>query len=129
MDQKVLQVGIIGGGDVAQIVHIPTLVFLSRLFKITTICDISKKTVDHCAAKFGIPRATTDITDIFNDASIDVVFVITSDEFHAPYTITALQAGKYVLVEKPITLSLQTAQTIIEAERAAPNGARVFVGT
>ncbi|KAF7553275.1 hypothetical protein G7Z17_g3742 [Cylindrodendrum hubeiense] len=128
MAQKVLQVGIIGGGDVAQIVHIPTLVLLSRLFKITTICDVSKKTADHCAAKFGIPRMTTNVADIFDDASIDVVFVITSDEFHAPYTIAALQAGKHVLVEKPITLSLQTAQLIIEAERTAPNNARVFVG-
>ncbi|KAL6409128.1 myo-inositol 2-dehydrogenase [Ilyonectria robusta] len=128
MAPKVLQVGIIGGGDVAQIVHIPTLVFLSRLFKISTICDVSKKTADHCATKFGIPRATTNVADIFDDASIDVVFVVTSDEFHAPYTIAALQAGKHVLVEKPITLSLQSAQSIIEAERTAPNGARVFVG-
>ncbi|KPM43795.1 hypothetical protein AK830_g2747 [Neonectria ditissima] len=128
MGKRVLQVGIIGAGDVAQIVHIPTLVLLSRLFKIAIIGDVSRKTADHCAAKFGIPWATTDVADIFQDASIDVVFVTTSDEFHAPYTIAALNAGKHVLVEKPLTLSLQTAQTIIDAERAAPNGARVFVG-
>ncbi|KAF4467850.1 myo-inositol 2-dehydrogenase [Fusarium albosuccineum] len=128
MTNRVLHVGVIGAGDVAQIVHVPTLVFLSRLFKITTICDISKKTAEHCAAKFGIPKSTNNVDDIFNDASIDVVFVLTSDEFHAPYTITALQSGKYVLLEKPISLSIQTAQKIVEAEKTAPNGARVFVG-
>lgn len=128
MTNKVLQVGIVGGGDVAQIVHIPTLVFLSRLFKVKTVCDVSKKTAEHCAAKFGIAHATTNASDIFNDPAIDVVFVVTSDEFHAPYTIAALEAGKNVLVEKPMTLSLQTAQKIIEAEKKAPNGARVFVG-
>ena len=128
MAGRVLQVGVIGGGDVAQIVHVPTLVFLSRLFKIKTVCDVSKKTADHCAAKFGIQKATSNAEDIFTDQDIDVVFVLTSDEFHAPYTIAALQAGKHVLVEKPISLSLQAAQKIIEAEKVAPNGARVFVG-
>lgn len=102
--------------------------FLSSLYKVSTICDVSKKTADHCAAKFGIARSTTDPADIFDDANIDLVVLLTSDEFHAPYTIAALQAGKHVMVEKPMTLSLQSAQKIIEAERAAPNGARVFVG-
>ncbi|VUC38128.1 unnamed protein product [Clonostachys rosea] len=125
---KILRVGVIGGGDVAQIVHIPTLVFLSRLFEIAVVCDVSKKTAEHCASKFGIPQSTSNADDIFNDKTIDVVFVLTSDEFHAPYTIAALQAGKHVLVEKPISLSLQTAQKILEAEKTAPNGARVFVG-
>ncbi|WYZ44977.1 hypothetical protein EsH8_VIII_000293 [Colletotrichum jinshuiense] len=128
MSLKVLQVGVIGGGDVAQIVHLPTFMFLSGLYKVTTICDVSQKTANHCAAKFGIPRATTDPGDIFNDATIDVVVVLTSDEYHAPYAIASLKAGKSVLVEKPITLSLQAAQQIIEAEAVAPDGARVFVG-
>lgn len=128
MANRVLQVGIIGAGDVAQIVHIPTLIFLSKLFKITAVCDISKKTAEHCGSKFGITKATNNVDEIFNDATIDIVFVLTSNEFHAPYSIRALQAGKHVMVEKPISLSLQTAQKIVEAEKTAPNGARVFVG-
>lgn len=128
MSPKVLRVGIIGSGDVAQIVHLPTFLFLSSLYKVITICDVSQKTASFCATKFGVPGATTNPADIFDDASIDVVVVLTSDEYHAPYTIAALRAGKHVMVEKPITLSLQSAQEIIEAEASAPNGARVFVG-
>lgn len=59
---------------------------------------------------------------------MDVVFILTSDEFHEPYAIAALEAGKSVLLEKPITLSLPSVDRIIEAERKAPNGARLFVG-
>lgn len=59
---------------------------------------------------------------------MDIVFILTSDEFHEPYTIAALQAGKSVMLEKPITLSLPSVDRIIEAERKAPNNARVFVG-
>ncbi|KAJ8133327.1 hypothetical protein O1611_g295 [Lasiodiplodia mahajangana] len=128
MESKVLRVGIIGGGDVAQIVHIPTLVFLSRLYKIELLCDVSERTAKHCAQKFGIPRTTTNPEEVFGSTEIDVVFVLTSDEYHGPYTIRALQVGKHVLVEKPLTLSLQAAQEILDAERLAPNGARVFVG-
>lgn len=132
MTGRVLQVGIIGAGDAAQIIHIPTFTFLSRLFKITTICDVSAKTAAHCAAKFGIPRSTTDPQAIFSDPAIEIVVILTSDEYHAPYAIEALEAGKNVLVEKPISLSLQAAEGILEAERKSTgpggSGARVFVG-
>jgi hypothetical protein len=55
------------------------------------------------------------------------VFVLTSDEFHDQYTVAALQHGKHVSVEKPMTLSIPSAERIVDAERAA-YGPRVFVG-
>jgi predicted dehydrogenase len=58
---------------------------------------------------------------------VDVVFVLTSDEFHEPYIIAALEAGKHVMVEKPLTLSVASAERIITAEAKA-NGPIVFVG-
>lgn len=109
-------------------VHLPILQLLSHLFITEAICDVSLKTADHCASKFSIPISTTNPNDLFNNKEIDVIFVLTSDEFHAPYTIAALKAGKHVMVEKPITLSLQSCNAIVEAERKAINGARVFVG-
>jgi len=122
-----IRVGIVGGGEVAQVVHIPTLQLLSHLYIVSAICDLSPKTVEHCAAKFHIPKSTTVPDEVFRDVNIDVVFILTSDEFHAPLTIAALQAGKDVMLEKPMTLSLLSAEKIIEAEKAA-KGPRVFVG-
>jgi len=52
--------------------------------------------------------------------------VLTSDEFHEPYTIAALRAGKHVMIEKPITLSIAAAQRIIDVE--AESEGKVFVG-
>ncbi|KAF7560850.1 hypothetical protein G7046_g3289 [Stylonectria norvegica] len=128
MTEKIIRVGIIGGGDVAQVVHLPTLRFLSRLFTVVAICDISLKTAKHCAAKYNIPKATNKAEDIWNSADVDLVFVLTSDEFHTPFAVAALQAGKSVFIEKPISLSLQSGEKILEAEKSAPNGAKVFVG-
>jgi predicted dehydrogenase len=126
-ETKKLRLGLIGAGEVAQGIHIPTLQLLDHLYVIVAICDISKKSVDHCASKFHIPIATTDPQAIFINPDIDVVLVLTSDEFHVPYTVTALQHGKHVFVEKPITLSIPSATQIVDAEKAA-NGSKVFVG-
>ncbi|KAK6407659.1 hypothetical protein LTR95_018520 [Oleoguttula sp. CCFEE 5521] len=86
------------------------------------------RTADHCASKFHIPISTTNPDDVVTSPEVDVVFILTSDEFHEPYTIAALQAGKHVMLEKPITLSSPSARRMIDAEQNAPNGARVFVG-
>jgi predicted dehydrogenase len=110
------------------VVHLPILQLLSHLFITQAICDVSLKTANHCASKFSIPISTTNPEDLFNNEQVDIIFILTSDEFHAPYTIASLKAGKTVMVEKPITLSLQSGKAILEAEQEAPNGARVFVG-
>ncbi|QDS74765.1 hypothetical protein FKW77_001478 [Venturia effusa] len=122
-----LRVGIIGAGEVAQVIHLPVLAMLNHLYTTTIICDISKKNAEHCAAKFHIKTSTTDPTAVFESPDVDVVFVLTSDEFHEPYTIAALEAGKHVMVEKPLTLSIPSVQRIIDAEAKAA-GPRVFVG-
>lgn len=63
---------------------------------------------------------------MIHSQDVDIVFVLTSDEFHEAYTIAALEAGKHVMVEKPLTLSTPSAERIIAAESKA-NG-KVFVG-
>lgn len=124
--QKQLRVGIIGAGEVAQVIHLPVLSMLAHLYSVSIICDLSKKNAEHCAWKFHIPKATTDPQEVFKSADVDVVFVLTSDEFHAPYTIAALEAGKHVMIEKPITLSVAAAHRIIDAEKKSEG--KVFVG-
>ncbi|KZF23963.1 NAD(P)-binding protein [Xylona heveae TC161] len=129
-NQKVLNVGFIGLGEVAQVIHLPTLSLLNHLYRVVAVCDISAQTVKFCQERHHIPKGSTNPSDIFNDPSVDIVFILTSDEFHAPYTIAALGAGKHVLLEKPITLSLPSAQAILDAEQRAlqKSGNRVFVG-
>lgn len=101
---------------------------MPELYEPIAVCDISKKNADHCAAKFHLKQSTTDPQAVINNPEVDVVFVLTSDDQHAIMAIAALQAGKHVMIEKPLTLSLPAAQRIADAEKDAPNGAKVFVG-
>ncbi|KAK8233964.1 hypothetical protein HDK90DRAFT_285666 [Phyllosticta capitalensis] len=127
MASQKLRVGLIGAGEVTQVIHLPALSLLSHLYTIEAICDISKKNAEHCAAKFHIPKATTNAYEVINDPAVDLVFVLTSDEFHELYVIAALKAGKKVFIEKPLALSVPSAQRIVDANHAA-GGSRVFVG-
>jgi predicted dehydrogenase len=63
---------------------------------------------------------------VITSSDVDVVFISVSDEFHEPYAIAALEAEKHVFIEKPITLSMQSAQRIIDAEHESKG--RVWVG-
>lgn len=108
--------------------HGPCLLLMSHLFKIESICDLSPTTAEHCAAKFSAPHKTTTPQEVIDHPNVDVVFILTSDESHAPLAISGLKAGKNVFIEKPVSLSLPSVQSIIDAEKNAPNGARVFVG-
>lgn len=120
-----LRVGLIGLGEVAQAVHLPALALLSHLFSVTAICDISAATLSHCSAKFHIPHTYTSAASLCASPDVDIVFVLSSDEFHATHTIAALAHNKHVFVEKPVSLSLASAARMRAAE-AASSG-RVFV--
>ncbi|KAL3426847.1 myo-inositol 2-dehydrogenase [Phlyctema vagabunda] len=122
-----LRVGILGAGEVAQVIHLPTLALLKHLYTVASICDISKSVVDHVAARFSIPHKTLNFHETVAHKDVDVVFILTADEFHEEHCIAALAAGKLVFIEKPITLSIPSAERIIEAEKAA-GGNKVFVG-
>lgn len=113
-----------------QVCHGPCLLLLSHLFAIESVCDLSPTTTEKVAAKFHIPHSSANPQDVIDNPNVDVVFILTSDESHAPLAIAALAAGKHVFIEKPVSLSLPSVQTIIEAEKVAyaKNGAKVFVG-
>ena len=128
MAAAVLRVGLIGAGEVAQVIHLPTLQLMNHLYTVSAICDVSQKTVDFCKNHYNIPLITTNPNDVINHPDIDVIFNLTSDEFHETIAVAALEAGKHVMQEKPISLSVESAMRIVEAERKAKNGARIFVG-
>ncbi|KAJ4175319.1 hypothetical protein NW754_002321 [Fusarium falciforme] len=101
---------------------------MSDRYKIASIYDISKQTVAQVVEKFAIPHAAATVEDIINNPSVEVVFVLTSDDSHESIVISALKAGKFVMVEKPLTLSVASAERIINAEATFSPSPRVFVG-
>ena len=122
-----VRVGIIGCGEVAQVIHLPTLIHLSHLFDVRILCDISGVALAHCSARLPHAHRTTDNYSAVCEADdIDVVFVLGNDEYHGHHVITALDGGKHVFVEKPIALCLDHVERIEDAQQQS--GKKVMVG-
>jgi predicted dehydrogenase len=125
--KPLVRVGLIGCGEVAQVVHIPTLCFFSEYFQITYLCDVSRQALEHCRSKLpGAVLITTNPKEVCAAANVDVVFVINSDEYHADHAILALEHDKFVFVEKPAALNVRDIERIQAAESASKG--QVMVG-
>ncbi|MGK5740001.1 Gfo/Idh/MocA family protein [Micromonospora sp. URMC 103] len=118
--------GIIGLGEVAQVVHLPALRSLPDLFQVTAVCDISPGLLDRVGGAYGVQRRHADVTELLDENDLDCVLVLNSDEYHAEAVVAALDRGIHVLVEKPMCLSPREAEAIIAARDRS--GATVMVG-
>ncbi|HKB08524.1 MAG TPA: bi-domain-containing oxidoreductase [Candidatus Polarisedimenticolia bacterium] len=96
-------VGVCGAGSFVKSVHLPAL-RRARGFTVRGIATASPLNARDTARRFGAARATTDLTEILGDDSIDLVLVGTRHHLHAAQALLALRAGKHVLVEKPLCL-------------------------
>ncbi|KAI1385479.1 uncharacterized protein F4822DRAFT_413120 [Hypoxylon trugodes] len=127
--RRVLRVGIIGCGEIAQVAHIPNINFLSHLFRTTYLCDISKDALAHCSKKVNgaTPKTTTNPEELCSSDEVDVVLIANADAYHVEHGILALKHNKYCLIEKPVAVTFRDLDRLVEAEKAS-NG-KVFVGT
>lgn len=105
-------VGIIGSGNFTQMTLLPILKKLKSKIKVISSLDGISCTI--LAKKYRIPNSTTDYKNILTDPDINLVFIITRHNQHAKLVIEALNAGKHVFVEKPLALSYEELQEIIE---------------
>lgn len=120
-----VRVGIIGLGEVAQTVHLPVLEALADRYEIGAICDISPTLLTVIGERYGVEQRYSDYNAMVQQADLDAVFILNSDEYHADCVIAAARNGKHVLVEKPMCLTLREAEEIIQARDEA--GVQVMV--
>jgi 1,5-anhydro-D-fructose reductase (1,5-anhydro-D-mannitol-forming) len=71
------------------------------------------------ADELGIPAVCSSLEELLGDAAIDAVYISTTNEWHESQTLAAVAAGKHVLCEKPLALSLESARAMVAAAAAA----------
>jgi xylose dehydrogenase (NAD/NADP) len=81
------------------------------------VASRSQSTADAYAGKWNIPRAYGSYENLLNDPEIDVIYNSLPNNMHAEWTIKALQAGKHVLCEKPIALTLAEMDAMTQAAK------------
>lgn len=85
---------------------------------IRTVLSASPDRSASYAAEHGIPRGVSDLDALLGD-DIDAVYISTTNEKHFPQAMAAIAAGKHVLCEKPLAMSVADAVTMVRAARDA----------
>jgi predicted dehydrogenase len=121
-----VRIGVIGCGAIAQVQHIPNLLELNEEFEVPIVCDVAPGQAAYVARRFNIPRSVSDVRALL-ESDIDAVLLCHADP-KAEIAVKAFQAGKHVLVEKPVCLSLEEVDAIVEAqERAGTIGQAAYM--
>lgn len=89
--------------------------------RISWIADLKEEALIRVKEKFPIERTTTDYMDILNEKNVDAVIICTPPPIHKRVFIDAVEAGKNILVEKPLAMNLSDIDEMIEAEKSHPN--------
>lgn len=115
MDKK-LKVAIVGLGGRGKDTYAPTAKLFADKMEIVAIADIVPEKVDYVAKEYGIPRSacyTSAEEMLKEDRLADIMFICTQDKQHVPHALPALRKGYHLLLEKPISPSLEECQEIL----------------
>lgn len=125
--ERIVKVGIIGCGGIANGKHMPSLKKIPNV-QMTAFCDIIVQKAEKAAREFGAPGAKvyTDYKQLLKEADVEVVHVLTPNLEHAEISIDALHAGKHVMCEKPMAKTAADAKRMLEAARET--GKKLTIG-
>ena len=119
LKQKI-KVGICGLGRAGRQMHIPELASYPDLFEIIAGCDTAPdRLLDLPPAAAGI-RTFATLPELLADPEVELVTIATRNADHTPQAIEALEAGKYVVIEKPIAVSVEQVMRLKEASERYP---------
>jgi predicted dehydrogenase len=118
-----IKVGVVGLGRAGWHIHVDRMRGDER-FQIAAVSDLQEERLKEAADEFGCATFKS-LDELLQGSDCEVVVIASQSADHAPHTIAALQAGKHVVVEKPMSLNTTEADQMIEA--AKQSGKKLFV--
>jgi len=106
--------GLIGASTIAA-QHMIAAIRAQDGHEVTAVLSSDQKRGADYAAKHGIIHSTTDLDTLLGDASIGIVYISTTNEKHLPQAMAAIAAGKHVVCEKPLAMSVMDAASMVRA--------------
>ena len=117
-EDRLLRVGVLGCGQIAQAAHFESC-NKARNAELYAICDVAEDLRDRMAATHEPKLSFASYDEMLADPDLEAVIIATSDAFHVPATIRALEAGKHVLCEKPLGVSVEEVEALKAAVAAS----------
>jgi predicted dehydrogenase len=110
-----LRIGIIGAGGIAAKMHLPELAPLADRAKVTLVAGRTERRLRTLCDRFGVERLTTRYEDVIADPNVDAVIIATPHMDHVKWGVAALEAGKHVYMQKPLSGDLAEAEAFVTA--------------
>jgi len=119
-----LGIGLIGTGFMGKTHALAFAAVKATMLDVPTprleiVCEHDLQHAQDKAEQFGFARATDDWRALVNDPRVDIVSITTPNHLHYQMALEAIAAGKHVYCEKPLSLTLEQAQKMAEAAKAA----------
>ncbi|MDX6413766.1 MAG: hypothetical protein QOH23_1176 [Gaiellaceae bacterium] len=114
-----LRIGVVGGGLVAQAMHLHFLAHQGERFELVAVADPSPIVRDELHRLYGLEATYADHHQLLERSKLDAVVICSPSQTHAQATLDALDRGLHVFVEKPMCITLADADRIIDAQRTA----------
>ncbi|MHC4871497.1 MAG: Gfo/Idh/MocA family protein [Planctomycetota bacterium] len=105
---------LIGGGDIANKRVAPALTGAENS-NLVGVCDIRKEEAEKLGKSFGVEEIYSDAVSAIKETSADSVYLATPVGLHVEHACAALEAGKNVLIEKPLALNAEDCDKVISA--------------
>jgi len=120
-----IRLGIIGCGRVAEERHLPPLLHL-REFRVVSTADLDEARSRRFADQVGAEEAVTDYRAVLERPDVEAIAILTPTLSHAEIGLAALDAGKHILIEKPLAMNVEECERLIA--RAGTSPCKVVVG-
>ena len=124
MIKNKLNIAVIGCSTMAQF-HMDGILKQEEA-RLYAVCDIAPERLEECRAKYKPERSIADYRELVADPKVDAVILVTPDQVHLEMAEAFLRAGKDVLCEKPMALTVEECEKMMQAERES--GKRLMIG-
>lgn len=113
-----LRFGLIGASTIAR-EHVIGAIRAQPGGSVVSVMSSDAERGRRYAEENGIPRSTHSLDGLLADPEVDAVYISTTNELHRDQAIAAAKAGKHILAEKPLALTLEDARAMVDAAKAA----------
>ncbi|MFR3684335.1 MAG: Gfo/Idh/MocA family protein [Enterococcus sp.] len=123
--KQMVKIGVLGAGQISQAAHFDSIRRANNA-ELYAICDVDEYLLNEMNALYHPKKIYTDFDEMLKDPNMDAVVIGIADNFHVPMTIKAIKAGKPVLVEKPLGMSIEEVEEL--GKLVKESGIHVQVG-
>ncbi|MDO8971396.1 MAG: Gfo/Idh/MocA family oxidoreductase, partial [Saprospiraceae bacterium] len=113
-EKQVVRIGVLGCGPISQAAHFEAC-HKARNAELYAICDVAEDLLARMAAIHEPKLTYSNYDDMLADPNVDAVVIGIADQFHVQAAQKALEAGKHVLVEKPLGVSIEECEALAES--------------